>query len=235
MRQLSDDFDRHSKKAIRLFYAKYGRLGTFRLRSHEFSSEREEDYRLIKHYLNWFREITGMVRDIKTRKTSRLWELFKEGKQKSVDEHGNIGELIYLWGDETDICIRWPSWPRFNKDGSLYYGYPQNNDELLIAAREAVTDIVEDLFGSLVSLPIPERDRIVHPMATITIYPPGALAAAFLQWLFQEVSFMNLSICMAEDCDKPVPLPRKDYCSEKCRQRMKKRRQRMKKKESSSR
>ena len=223
VQQLFFHFQRNDKEKIRSFYARYGRVGAFRHWHIEKTAEHEESYERVKKNLDWFRELTVIVRDIKERRPARLWELFNNAEHESG--------RYFLWGRDGERNISFAPWLQHTKEGIEFAG-PSNDEELFIAAWQAITDSVQEAFHSLMSLPAPQSPVApASPMTTLNIYPPGALAAGFLQWFFQEVAYMNLTICVADGCERPVLPPRKDYCTERCRQRMKKRRQRENKKE----
>lgn len=54
----------------------------------------------------------------------------------------------------------------------------------------------------------------------------GALQAAFLQWFFQNLAYVNVKTCEAPGCNNLVLPPRQKYCSTRCEERMRKRRYR---------
>jgi hypothetical protein len=61
------------------------------------------------------------------------------------------------------------------------------------------------------------------PKVTWAFEAKGAVEAAFLQWFFTEFSQIQPNMCAADDCSNLVPADRSRWCSERCRERMKKR------------
>jgi len=207
----------------------------------------------VMHHLNWFRELTMIVQHIKQRKAAPLWERFEAARRAWEDVSSTYRTVkerrALLWRAEQELGEHFGApgvymidRPRGRDESFILEelpppirlpvmdDYPADDDQLYAAAWEAVLEVVGIVFDSIPcdfsGRGSPTKKK--KPQPVLRLYPPAALAAAFLQWFFQEVSPVNVAVCAAEDCDLPVLPPYKRYCSRRCREREKKRKWRRK-------
>lgn len=221
VRQLSFYFDDNNWDKIVRFYETYGALlNTLEL------DEIVEHVSDVKRGLRWFRELTALLEWVKNQREGPLWEKFGPPRQSQnladvmVTLHGSPFEFYWI--------AYVPRLPRRTKGGQYIFETPRTKNELFLATWLAVTDAASSYLR--------KRIRVTHAAsaflegtAAIQFHALCALDAAFLQWYLQEVACYAVSRCAAKDCNNPVVPPRRVYCSERCRQREKKRRQRSEK------
>lgn len=220
VRQLFFALQNGDTATVCAFYGRYGPLGSLSDAPAEW-----EDLNEVRRRLDWFRELTAMLEWIKARKAGPLRERFERAHKL---QGGGAGPwFLYGLGAEgtspaEDLYIAWRPWPRAAATG------PANDDELFAAAWSALEDAVADALRHITMLPgaEPRLQPPPRPLSTLVFIAPGAFAAAFMQWWLQEVAPVNVVQCAAPDCHNPVLPPRVTYCSERCREREKKRRQR---------
>lgn len=235
VRQLYFDFEDKNWQAIRNFYFGYGKIlsARFHKRDKEYISD-------IIGRLNWFRALTVMVEWAKSGKLAPLREMFgepRESKHLQIIYFVNMKKVTFpiLPDDPPQQEIQPISGlptirylPKFDpRRSKMVWVTPQNDTELLAATWEAVTEAMTDMLQSILLFPDnKEHNTPRHPLITWGFLADGALQAAFLQWFFQEIAYINVTNCAADGCNNIVLPPRERFCSEKCRQREKKRRQR---------
>jgi len=221
VQQLYFAFEQNDFSKVKNFYYTYGKIGSLD------KENRTENIQEVKHRLNWFRLLTVMVNHIKNQKDGPLWDLFNEGEYLGYDVNGHPISRFFLLGDELSFNIAFTPWMYLDKKGKAQWILPSNNDEIFIAAWQAVSLAIQDAFRRILAIPAPQNRNVpISPITTLHLYCQGALDAAFLQWMFEEVSYMNIKECSAKDCSRPVVPPRTIYCSDKCKHRIKKRRYR---------
>ncbi|AOQ23855.1 hypothetical protein MTAT_04880 [Moorella thermoacetica] len=234
VRQLYFAFEQKDWQKIRLFYQTNGPLGLENPRAPDGTildnhPPNRERISTCKRFLNWFRILTLMVKWAKTRNTAPLWDLFGPPR-KSKD----ILTLSILFAEEwpwpaiwytPSLDINWDT--PINRD-ELAWISPQNDEQLIRAAWMAVVGAVTEMlrFTPLLPMTVSEDPFVI----TWGFQCNGAFFAAFLQWFFQEIAYINVSTCQADGCNNLVIPPRDKYCSDRCKERMKKRRYRQRKK-----
>lgn len=218
VRQLAFALHDGDMAAVRAFYGRYGPLGDL-----SEAPAAWEDLDEVRRRLDWFRALTVMLEWIKARKAGPLREMFARAHRP---KEGAGPWFLYGRGAEGsspagDLVIAWRPGPGIKASGLA-------DDELFTAAWTALEDAVADALRHVTMLPgaEPRQHPPPRPLSTLLFVAPGAFAAAFLQWWLQEVAPVNVVKCAAPDCQNPVLPPRVTYCSERCREREKKRRQR---------
>lgn len=201
---------------LRSFYQKYGPISD--------TGTGEESLERCAKRLNWFRGLTILAGHAKAGRTAPLWEMFGPPRELRPDQE----HVIYLVGNEMGPAIRWSPWPTFRRGkAKATWLSPQNDDELLRATWVAVTGAVTDMLRNVMLVPVQSDTHDLHaPLVLWGFLAQGALQAAFLQWFIKEMGHIDFPTCAAQGCRNVVLPPRQKFCSEKCRQREKKRRQR---------
>jgi len=159
-----------------------------------------------------------MVEWAKTGRLAPLWEKFGP-PQESKD-----CKPVFFVNDDSELNIKFSPWIS-TEAGEVLFHTPKNDEQLLQATWEAVTNAVGKYLDGIRLAPIIQE----QPQSGLILWgfiAKGALQAAFLDWFFQEIAHMNVTTCQARGCQNIVLLPRKIFCSERCRQREKKSRQR---------
>ncbi|TEB14617.1 hypothetical protein Psfp_02758 [Pelotomaculum sp. FP] len=242
VRQLYFDFENQKWESINNFYQQYGRIGKTP-DDRQFGGE-WEIIKDVQAWLNWFRVLTVMTEHAKTERLAPLWEMFgppRESKDLQIIYFVNMAKVTFpIFPDDPpqqliqpineQPTIRYS--PKFDPRRSrMLWVTPQNDVELLEATWQAVIDAVTDGLRPIKLVPNNTHTLSTKtPLITWGFLVDGALQAAFMQWFFQEIAHMNVTTCEADDCKNIVLPPRERFCSERCRQREKKRRQRQNKK-----
>ncbi|NPV70416.1 MAG: hypothetical protein HPY55_07215 [Firmicutes bacterium] len=253
VRQLYFAFEKNDWRQIEDFYGKYGHLlphgpclGWGRNETMPGVNPCKpvsESWGVCMKWLDWFRGLTLMVEWVKNGKVGPLWDLFRQGRNNAGDRPFEKAMVIkeelsavYLVGDGSWPYVRYLPWPpifrkKTGRGGTAAYETiwmgPQNDDQLLRDTWEAIVDCVSRVLPVFVLIPMLSReDDPRFPLYTWVFGASGAILAAFLQWFFQELGYLNVTRCSAADCGNLVLPPREKFCSERCRQREKKRRQR---------
>jgi hypothetical protein len=204
------------------FYYQYGGI------LEDFHSESIEE---VRKKLDWFRLLTVMVEWAKAGKLAPLWETFGQ-PQESKD-----CKPVFFVNDGSELNIKFSPWfatkggeiSYYTPTDDIFYYTPKNDEQLIQATWEAVTEAMEKYLQAITLVPITQG----QPQSKLILWgfqAKGALQAAFLDWFFQEIAHMNVNTCQARGCQNIVLLPRKIYCSERCKEREKKYRQYHKKK-----
>lgn len=233
VRNMAFDFKDWNRTSVEGFYKHYGAFGL--------PADREQSMNVfwcelerwdeVTTALDWFRVLTLLVEWIKQQKVGPIRDLFGSASHMFTNPDGSpyLDSPLILFGQEPHWVIRFVPWPVFRRAGEgmqcVGWRLPSTDAELFHAAWQAAIDAAQAFMRSILSLPTP-RDNKPLSVPVFSFYARGALQAAFLQWFFREVVPMGVRTCEAEGCENAVLPPRKTYCSERCRQREKKRRQR---------
>lgn len=229
VRQLSFALEDGREEKIREFFSRYGPIAP--------DIEGIEPVEKLKEYLFFFRELTNWVTWLKEGRLPPLRERIEEG-QRILDRttFQTFRRVRYI----PEKTVEAPS------DIHLEDG------RRIIRLSATAT---AHFFGEAYAIVIPSEKRLpsfawqevaqatARYLETIPLIPEvksgvilfrfkarGALDAAFLQWYFEE--FISYKTCAAEECEAPVFRINAKYCSERCRNREKKRRYRERKRRS---
>lgn len=201
------------------FYAMYGGVTAFGV---ENWYESLEAARLA---IEWLATVANFVRLLKNGAYGFLRQWF--------DKPVSGQDPVYYF-HETIPGIDGPERLSFYYTPSLVLGrqevnyiQPRDDEELASRAWTAVMDAAWDRLQKITLSPV-LADFSKRTDATILwgFEPQGALNAAFLQFFFEELSHVNLPKCGADDCRNLVPPGRRKWCSERCRDRVKKQKKR---------
>ncbi|KAF1084856.1 hypothetical protein SPSYN_02026 [Sporotomaculum syntrophicum] len=248
VRQLYFDFQDKKWERIESFYKKYGAI---RRRAGSQSKFHGESINDVLAWLNWFRVLTIMTEYAKNEKLAPLWEMFGPPRDSEINGKNQVIYFVNMEKVNFEILpndppqqliqpihnqptIRYIPTPHMSRN-KLEYHTPQNDDQLLAATWQAIIEAVTDGLRPIALVPTTDRSPSKKaPLILWGFQADGALQAAFLQWFFQEIAHMNITTCESNDCNNIVLPPREKFCSDRCRQREKKRRQRENKKEASN-
>lgn len=167
----------------------------------------------VRSWLTWFRMLTLVVEWVKRGRLEPLWEMV--GKPRPLQD-----PILLAAASPAGPFLELPPILRRRRSGAWS---PATDAELVRLTWTAATQAVAQ-FLRLTPL-VPAYDS-KPPRVFWRFRADGALQAAVLQWFFQEMAPVNVTTCEADGCNNPVLPPRERFCSETCRQRMKKRRQR---------
>lgn len=218
VRQLSFAFRDNDKGKIVGFYQEYGAMLP--------RGYGEENLNEVKVWLEWFQTLTAIVEWVKQQREAPLREMFGPQRVSTRLEEA----IVTLFGTpEGYPRIEYRPSPRINRQAkAVTFATPRTRDELFMAGWEAARHATAEFLGKHIRVSH-AGEPLGAATTAVTFHAFGALQAAFLQWYFQEVASYGVSRCNADDCNNPVVPPRRRFCSERCRQREKKRRQRSEK------
>lgn len=167
----------------------------------------------VRSWLRWFRLLTLVVEWVKQGKLEPLWEMVGGPRQLQAS-------IVLAEASAGGPFLELPPIIRRRSPGAWS---PATDAELVHVTWLAATQAVQE-FLRLTPL-VPARQS--RPLRIFWSFrAEGALQAAFLQWFFAEFANVQAARCEARGCANIVLPPRKRFCSERCRQREKKRRQR---------
>lgn len=226
--QLSFALRNGNEEGIRGFYEAYGPVLSF---------AETEDRKEVTERLEWFRVLTRMVSWIKEGRTGPLSDRVPLGQVFSEPQR------LDFYGNDPFRGIHSMTRTQWTKDRRLLFLGPQTEEELLSHAWEACTRAATLFLNQQIRdngiLVAPEGDRaaVATPLDIWTLWTKTALPAAFLQWYFQELVPFTIATCAAEGCGKLVSEDRAKYtgpnkrtfCSDRCRERQKKRDRKLRK------
>lgn len=204
VRQLSFDFAGADWPKVRGFYRLHGPLG-------DSQDSGLESWAWAAAAANWFRGLTVLLEAVQSGRTDQIRE---------------FAGIVPTWSDSPwDLHpphgLVLPS-PQFEASAS--------HQEIHEAAWKTVIEATTAELGNVGFAPISaDLSNPKRPAIAWGFSPDGAFQAALIQWYFEKLAHVDLSICEASDCDNIIPPNRSKWCSDACRWRVTKRVQRRQK------
>lgn len=223
VQQLSFAFQEEDWPGVQRFYHGVGPLGYRR-------PDGPMEYEPLiwcQGVLRWFQELTSLVRWIKDDRLSPIWEKFGPPR---LSKQVYPVSIVRPFAWTREYALEFAGW--HGRKGTEWGWFtPQDDEQLVVATWQVVTHAVQDGLSRIKLEPLTADYRDSKaPMVAWGFKAEGALHAAFLQWWFQEVAYLNIRTCAAEGCDRPVPPHRDQFCSKQCASRERQRRHRADKK-----
>jgi hypothetical protein len=222
VRQLAFAFDEEDEDRVCRFCCEYGRLGRYPL------PMLHESWAYLKDIVGWFQMLTCLTEAVKERRTGFLREFGREYTDEDVDRGFRPGYFHTSYGewegrDSNLYYIRFPHDTDHTSPVPRYFA-PQDDALLLEGTWRAITETAAIYLDSVRLVPLAQDfSNNRFPKVAWTFRAEGAVEAAFLQWFFTEFSQIQPTICAAGDCTNLVPHDRRKWCSDRCRERVKKR------------